>query len=75
MARQGPHTAGASGRSGSKGNHPGLNRNSISQARHAAAPGGECTLEEPLHFPMGGFGLLTDILGALQLLVCLLPQI
>lgn len=59
MARQGPHTGGALGRGGSKGNHPGLNRNSISQARRAAAPVGECTLEEPLHIPMGGFLLLT----------------
>lgn len=63
MARQGPHTAGALGRSGNKENHPGLNRNFISQAQHRAAPGGECTLEEPLCIPMGGFGLVTDNIG------------
>lgn len=63
----------ALGRGGSKGNHPGLNRNSIGQARHTAAPDGECALEEPLLVPMGS-GLVSDILGALQVLVCLLPQ-
>lgn len=63
-ARQGPHTVGASGRGGSKENHPGLNRNSISQALHGAAPGGECTLKEPLHIPMAGFGLGTASTGS-----------
>lgn len=51
VARQGPHTAGALGRAGREENHPGLSRNSISQAQHGAAPGGECALEEPLHIP------------------------
>lgn len=45
-------------------NHPGLSRNSISQAQHGAAPGGESALEEPHHIPMGGFGLFTDSTGS-----------
>lgn len=65
VARQGPHTMGAFGRGGNKENHPGLNRNFISQVRHRAAPGGECTLEEPLCIPMGGFALVTDNIGSL----------
>lgn len=65
MARQGPHAAGASGRSGSKENHPGLRRNSIRRARHRAAPDGEWALQEPLRCPVGGFGLVTDNTGNL----------
>lgn len=59
-----PTLLGALGRGGSKENHPGLNRNPISQAQHRAALDDECALEEQLLIPMSGFGFVTDNAGS-----------